>query len=159
MVMREVELKDSVKKVLAYEGKDREFISDHGLHAAEHRGVKGVVLKVRLTSYRALPLSCIEGMSLRIDGQDVDMNQITFILNNYSHKLADLKALSRIWWFILEHAMIFVPMPGGLRPGPHVVEGTLITVEPYVTAGRFSFHNSSKKTFVLEDSTNMEVLS
>ena len=131
-------------------GKGRSFISDEGFRNAVQDGKQGFKLKVRLTSYRSLPLSCIEGMQLKIDGEPIDSNDITFTLNNYSHKLADISQLSTIWWFILDYAELFIAREDGLAAGEHEVEGTLITVEPYITAGRFSFYNTAKKRLFLE---------
>ena len=131
-------------------GKGRGFIGDEGFRNAVHDGKQGFKLKVRLTSYRSLPLSCIEGMQLSIDGEAVDPNDITFILNNYSHQLHELAQLSYIWWFILDYAELFIAREHGLAAGEHEVEGTLITVEPYITAGRFSFFSSAKKRLLLE---------
>lgn len=131
-------------------GKGRSFIGDEGFRNALHDGKQGFKLKVRLTSYRSLPLSCIEGMQLKIDGEPIDPKDITFILNNYSHRLDEFPHLSNIWWFILDYAELFIARANGLADGEHEVEGTLITVEPYITAGRFSFFNSAKKRLLLE---------
>jgi hypothetical protein len=72
------------------------------------------------------------------------------ILNNYSHKLEELPRLSMVWWFILDYAELFVPRAQPLEPGLHEVQGTLVTVEPYTTAGRFSHYSSSNKRLRLE---------
>ncbi len=130
--------------------KDRSFISNAGFRNAIHGGRQGFILKVRLTSYRALPLSCIEGIELKIDDQPIAPGDITFILGGYSHRLDELPQLNTVWWFILDYAELFVAREGGLPAGAHVVEGTLITVEPYITAGRFSFFNSAKKQLVVD---------
>lgn len=130
--------------------KDRSFLSDEGLRNVVRDGQKGVQVKVRLTSYRSLPLSCIEGIQLSIDGQPVDPRDIVFTLDNHSYKLDELPRLSKIWWFILDHAQLFVPRETELPSGEHEVEGTLVTVEPYMTAGRFSFFNTSRKQLCLE---------
>jgi hypothetical protein len=108
------------------------------------------MLKVRLTSYRSLPLSCIEGIQLSIDDEQIDPQNIVLVLNNYSHKLDELRGLSKVWWFILDYADLFVPRAQPLEPGVHDVQGTLVTVEPYATAGRFSSYNSSSKRLRLE---------
>jgi hypothetical protein len=130
--------------------KDRSFLSAEGFRNAVREGRKGVQFNVRLTSYRSLPLSCIEGIQLSIDGHSVDPKDIVFTLDNHSYKLDELPKLSKIWWFILDHAQLFVPTEAALPPGVHDVEGTLITVEPYMTAGRFSFFNTSRKRLRLE---------
>ena len=130
--------------------RDRAFISDDGFRNAVREGEPGFTVKVRLTSYRSLPLSCIEGMQLAIDGEPIDPRTAVFTLNNYSHKLDELASLSKVWWFVLDYAELFVPRPAPLAPGFHDVEGTLVTVEPYTTAGRFSHYNSSRKRLLLE---------
>lgn len=113
-------------------------------------GVHGYELSVNLTSYRSLPLSCIEGVLLRVDGKEMDTSNIMLTLNGYSHKIAELVQLSRIWWFILDPATIFVPSANLLKPGNHQVDATLITVEPYVTAGRFSFYHPASCVLAVE---------
>lgn len=138
----------AVTAILANKGKGRDFISDHGFRNMTRDGVEGVELKVRLTSYRALPLSCVEAVILKVDGKEIDPSTLTVTINQHDYKAAEFPRLSTVWWFILEHATIFVP--GSLAPGKHAVEGTLVTVEPYVTAGRFSFYNSSSKELLLE---------
>ena len=129
---------------------DRAFLSSKGFRNAVHQGRNGFELKVRLTSYRSLPLSCIEGIELSVDGQSVNPSDITLILENHSYKLDELRQSSNIWWFILDFAYLFVARDSALAPGEHDIEGTLITVEPYITSGRFSFFNTSKKRLYLE---------
>jgi hypothetical protein len=86
---------------------------------------------------------------LSVDGKAVNPDDIRFILNGYSHKLDELAHLRHIWWFILDYADLFVASDKSLPAGEHLVEGMLVTVEPYVTGGRFSFFNPSKKRLVV----------
>ncbi len=73
------------------------------------------------------------------------------ILNGRTFRLAELAQLSDVWWFILDYGELFVPLADRLTPGLHDVSGTMETVEPYMTAGRFSFrHCSNVKLRVLE---------
>jgi hypothetical protein len=132
-------------------GKDRAFLADEPLRNVVWNGRKGFQLKVRLTSYRSLPLSCIEGIRLKVDGNEFEPKNMVLTLNNYSHTLDELPKLSRVWWFILDYADLFVASETPLTPGEHDVEGTLITVEPYMTAGRFSFYSQSRKRLALEE--------
>lgn len=123
----------------------RSFINKEEIRNTVHQGKSGYLIRVSLTSYRSLPLSCIENIELSIDGKAIDPEDMRLILNGYSHKLDELAGLSHIWWFILDNADLFVASPQPLPEGEHLVEGTLVTVEPYVTGGRFSFFNSSMK--------------
>lgn len=131
-------------------GKDRGFIGDQPLRRVVREGQHGVLIKVRLTSYRSLPLSCIEAMHLKIDGAGIDSDQLVLTVNQVEYRVTELAGLSRVWWFILDYAELFAPTRAALAPGEHDVEGTLVTVEPYMTAGRFSFHNTSRKRLPLE---------
>lgn len=126
-------------------GIERSFICDDDIRPGVWEGQPGYFVRVRLMSYRSLPLSCIEDIQLRVDGAQVPPERITFVLNGYGHKLAELGKLSRLFWFILDAADLFVVSDTPLAPGEHAVEGTLVTVEPYVTGGRFSFYYPSAK--------------
>ncbi len=126
-------------------GIQRSFLTDDDIRPAVWEGQSGFWVRVRLMSYRSLPLSCIEDIRLSVDGVPVAPERITFVLNGYGHRLVELGKLSRLWWFILDAADLFVASETPLAPGEHAVEGTLVTVEPYVTGGRFSFYYPSAK--------------
>lgn len=127
------------------QGQDREFIYSEDIRNGVYKGQTGFFVKVRLTSYRSLPLSCIENIEISIDGKAVSREDITFILNGYSHKVDELAKLSHIWWFILDCAELFISRPLPLPAGEHLVDGLLVTVEPYVSGGRFTFFYPSQK--------------
>ncbi len=125
--------------------KDRSFLVSEDIRPGVRAGRPGYLIRVRLTSYRSLPLSCIENIELRVDGAPVEPERLTLILNGSGHKLPELGRLSHLWWWILDYADLFVESAAPLAPGEHLVEGTLVTVEPYVTGGRFSFYYPSQK--------------
>jgi hypothetical protein len=139
-----------VRAILAHTGKSRSLLREEPIRNVVRNGVSGYELSINLTSYRALPLSCIEGLLLKVDGKEVDASAVVLTLNGYSHKLAELASLSHVWWFILEPASLFVPSAAPLAPGSHQVDATLITVEPYVTAGRFSFYHPASRALAVE---------
>jgi len=123
----------------------RSFLSDDEIRIVVFEGKPGYLVRICLTSYRSLPLSCIEKIELKVDGQAIDPDRMRFVLNGYSHKLDALASLPHIFWFILDYADLFVESKTPLPPGEHLVEGLLVTVEPYMTSGRHSFFNSSTK--------------
>jgi hypothetical protein len=123
----------------------RSFLSDDEIRNVVHEGKSGYLIRVCLTSYRSLPLSCIEKIELKVDGESINPDRMRFILNGYSHKLDELLNLRHIFWYILDYADLFVESQEPLPAGEHLVEGALVTVEPYMTAGRFSHYNPSKK--------------
>jgi hypothetical protein len=143
-------LPEGIRAILAHTGKPRTFLRMEPIRNMVRNGVHGYELSVNLTSYRSLPLSCIEGLLLKVDGQEIEASTIVLTLNGYSHKISELSRLSHIWWFILDPATIFVPSEKPLKPGNHQVDATLITVEPYVTAGRFSFYHPASRVLAVE---------
>ena len=132
--------------------KDRSFISDEEIRNVVLDGKPGFLVRVRLPSYRSLPLSCIDTIELSVDGVAIDPQQITFLLNGYSHKLDELGGLSKIFWWILDYGDLFVASQAPLGPGEHLVKGTMVTVEPYMTVGRFPlFYHAEKRLSVATD--------
>lgn len=144
------DLPPGIRAILAHTGKPRSFLREEPIRNVMRNGAPGYELSVNLTSYRALPLSCIEGLLLKVDGNDVDPSTVVLTLNGYSHKIEELADLSHVWWFILDPATLFIPCQSPLTPGNHQVDATLITVEPYVTAGRFSFYHPASRALAVE---------
>jgi hypothetical protein len=79
----------------------------------------GVALRVRLPFYRALPLSCIEGLELTIDGAGPD--EVAIVIGDDRYAVAALPELSDTWWFVLDVLDLEVSLPEPLAPGSHRV--------------------------------------
>ena len=94
--------------------------------------VLGYQVKVRLSYYRSLPLSCVEQVMLSVDGRDVPSEAITFCLNNKRFTLEQLRDLYAEWWDIVEDGTLEVQQPGGLPAGKHEVEIKLVCRTPYM---------------------------
>jgi hypothetical protein len=140
----------SIRAIVAHTGKRRSFLRDEPVRQLLRNGKSGIRVAVNLTSYRSLPLSCIEGLLLKIDGEERDTSESTFLLGGHEFPLGDLGALSHVWWFILDPGAFFVPLAQQLISGAHHFEATLITVEPYITAGRFSFFHADSRELMVE---------
>jgi hypothetical protein len=113
------------------------------LRAVQIGGRPGFRLDVGLPSYRSLPLSCIERVELRVVGDSFPPDHLTLRLNERSYPLHELGGMRDVWWFVLDLAELHVSLP--LDEGEHDVELTVVTVEPYISNGRFSFHNSERR--------------
>ncbi len=125
--------------------KERTFICDEALRNGAHQGKPGFFIRILLPSYRALPLSCIEKYELTIDGAAVDPDAITLVLDGHSYKIPELGGLSKIYWWILDYADLFIASDKPLAAGEHLVQGTMKVVEPYMTVGRFPFYYTAEK--------------
>ena len=135
----------------------RAFLSDHPLTAIDIAGEPGCLVAVRLTSYRSLPLSCIERLSLWIDDTSIDPSRIELVVGEHAYTLEQLPGLSRVWWFILDVGHLRVRLDKPLGPMSHKVRGELVTVEPYISNGRFHFTWTSERTLSTVDATEMDV--
>ena len=137
-----------VKQILTHTGVDRDFLVDGPLRLRSVERFSSVLLDVRLTSYRSLPLSCIAGIELAIDGAAIDLRDARIGISGVFHRLDALASLTGVFWFILDNATLVVPLPQPLAAGLHQVAGVLRTVEPYITAGRFVFCHTSERAMV-----------
>lgn len=130
----------------------RSFLVNEEIRNAVFEGKSGYLVRVCLTSYRSLPLSCLDKIELSVDGKPVDRESMLLVLNGVGHKLTDLPKLSHLFWFILDYADLFVDSPQPLPPGEHLVEAMLVTVEPYMTGGRHAFFSpAAKRLTVAQD--------
>lgn len=123
---------------------DSPILANEPMRRARHDEQDGVALRIRLASYRALPLSCIEDIELEIGGARYPAAVLTLFVDNVPYRPSEMGELIDRWWFILDHATVFVPAesPG---KGPYQVRIKLATVEPYITAGRFTFHHADAR--------------
>ncbi|GEM_PF-5988317 len=125
--------------------KERELLCAEAIRPSVHEGQLGYLLRIRLPSYRSLPLSCIERIEVKIDGRGVDPEGMRLFLGGHSHRLDELASLSKIFWWILDHADLFVPWAEPLEQGEHEVAAVMVTVEPYMTGGRFPMYYTSRR--------------
>jgi len=128
----------------------RQFLLDRPIRVGTFAGKKGYFISIRLTSYRSLPLSCIESLELTVDGNAIAPEAITFVLNGFGMKPSEFVDSRHIFWWILDPAELFVEDAQGLPEGEHVVEGDMVVIEPYITAGRGAFPHPSKKYLSVE---------
>lgn len=141
-----------IDQLMAHEAISREIVVDQTATIAEFDGRRGLLLHIRLPSYRSLPLACIERIGVTVDGEHVDLLAGALRIENGWHPLSALPTLLDTWWFILDTAVLFVPTI--VSAGRHQVAVEVVRVEPYITAGRFSFTDSSTATVFIEDVTN-----
>jgi hypothetical protein len=141
-----------IEQLMAHGAISREIIFNQIAVIDEVEGEKGLLLEIRLPSYRSLPLSCIEKIGVKVGGEDVSLSAAALRIENRWHRLANLPTLLDVWWFILDQATLFVPMV--VVSGRHEVAVEIVRVEPYITAGRFSFTNTSTASVLVEETSN-----
>ena len=139
------------KAAVARKRRDRSFLCNDEFKNTVLDERKGFQVKARLTEYRSLPLSCIVGIELKVDGEVINPADLVFTLNGYDHRISDFARMQRVWWFVLDPATVFVPRESQLTQGEHEVEATLVNISPYATSGVHTTRNPAKKRLRLEE--------
>jgi hypothetical protein len=93
----------------------------------------GYSFDLRIPWYRSLPLSCVEGLEVSLDGEAAEEIAIAFDDRTYS--LDELPPLYDEWWQVTDAARVAVPRAGGLADGPHELDVTLSLRIPYIVEG------------------------
>lgn len=102
---------------------DRFLISDDGFKNVVQGGeVIGFQLNVRITYYRGVTLSAIEGFEVKVDGRSFPREDNLFTVRGRTYTFTELEGEGKERWELGEFARLTVPLPGGLTPGPHIVE-------------------------------------
>jgi hypothetical protein len=92
----------------------------------------GFSFGLRMPWYRALPLSSLEGLEVRIDGDAVPSDELRLSLDGTTYALADLAPLYDDWWYVADAAEVRAPLPGGLSDGEHELDVTIALRIPYI---------------------------
>jgi hypothetical protein len=69
-----------------------------------------------------MPLSLIEEVGVKVDGQAFPHDQIRIGVAGHEYSLDEMRSLVNVRWQFDEIATITVMKPGGLAPGIHEVE-------------------------------------
>lgn len=88
-------------------------------------------LPIRLPWYRSLPISCIEGIELTIDGEAVAKESLRVSVGDVYHSLEEAAQLHDVPWFVLDPASVEVQLGRDLQHGPHDVGIVLHLRVPY----------------------------
>lgn len=119
------------------------------------RGKKtGYQFDVRLSYYRGHFLSTIDELSVKVDGVEIPMNDITFCLKGEEYGIAQLHDLVNVFWPISEAATIKIFAQDGLKAGEHVIDFHLIFRSPYMEIGENMYmpvDSSDRKTLIMKE--------
>ena len=114
-------------------------------------GPVGYSIDIRLNYYRGLPLSAVEHFALALDGETVPQDLILLEYNRNLYRPRDLSLAFNEFWALKKPLRALV-YQGGLEPGEHQVELTLILRSVYMQfgPGRWGMiDGSAKRTLLL----------
>jgi hypothetical protein len=103
-----------------------QVIADGSLRAVDG----GFQFDVRLPWYRALPVACVEGLDVVIDGTEIPSETLRIEVNGEMYALADLPPRHEDWWYVADAAPVTVPH--ALDGGEHQLEATIHVRIPYI---------------------------
>lgn len=102
---------------------DRYLICEGGFANVLQDGqVVGFQLKVRITYYRGVALSLVEGFDIKVDGKKYERDQIRFSVGDRSFTLDEMETAVNDRWEFGDPATLTIREPGGLAPGKHEIE-------------------------------------
>jgi len=112
------------------------LIEDNSLKVTE----EGFEVKARLMWYRSLPLSCIEKVSVAIDGKVIDPQAIRFGINDTAYPLDKLEILVDQTWFVQDSARLIIQKPGMVSKGQKCqIVAEIVLRAPYIMVGPDKF--------------------
>lgn len=102
---------------------DRYLICEEGFSNVLHDGkVAGFQLKVRITYYRGVALSLVEGFDISVDGKKYERDKVRFSVRDRSFTFSEMETAVNDRWEFGEVATLTIPSSEGLPPGKHEVE-------------------------------------
>jgi hypothetical protein len=124
------------------------MLADDALRA----GDDGFELDVHLNWYRSLPLSSLKTVEVTVNGEAIDRDEITWVVNGAEHRLDDLVEHWDEIWFVLDPATIRVPRPLVKRGDAAEVTVRLGNRIPYILIGpsqALEYVSEKSKTLVV----------
>ncbi len=106
----------------------------------------GFQMKSLVNYYRGIPLSMIDDIAVRIDGEEVEKDKISLSVGEDFFTLRDMETVGTIKWEFDEKAVIFIEKEGGLGKGPHEVTLTQVIRVAYYP---FPCASTNAKTLVI----------
>ena len=104
---------------------DRYMILARGFKNVRQGGnVTGFQLDVRITYYRGIPLSCVEGFDVAVDGESFTMEKIRYSIGGRTYTPVEAENATTVRWPFGDALTLIVDKPGGLKPGIHEVQVT-----------------------------------
>lgn len=103
----------------------------HNIKASNGRTV-GFSFQLKLRYYRGHFLSCTDEFTLKVDGQPVEPDAMTFGINGKSLPVRLLPELISEFWLVTQPATISVYQPGGLTAGEHDLDLRFMLRSPYM---------------------------
>ncbi len=110
-------------------------LTDIGCRSVWEKGKKvGYCVNLKINYYRGLPLSCIDQITLTVDGETADLEDMYLQHNGREYHYPDIlkdDMCTDFYWIFGDLLRVVVKKEGGLEQGVHHVELVLGTRRSY----------------------------
>ena len=108
-------------------------------NVVEDGAVTGFRMLTRIPYYRGIPLSLVDNIELRVDGELVPREDLRLTVKaGYTFSLSEMETVTKYRWEYGERARLTVLKPGGLAPGQHQVDLKVFLRISYFPKNSFS---------------------
>lgn len=113
---------------------DNYVLCDKGVKNVEKDGkVVGFEMKTFLSYYRGIPVSMVNDIKVKVDGEEVERNKIKFSVDGEDFfTLDEMETVTTYKWEYGVEATVFVEKEGGLAKGNHEITLNQIIRTPYI---------------------------
>lgn len=110
------------------------FIEGTCKNTSEDGRITGYELQTHITYYRGIPLSMVNDIQVKTDGEEVPRDQIRCSVDGgeYWFTLDEMKTVTGHKWEFGEPMTVRVAQKNGLEKGEHKVELTVIVRTAYI---------------------------
>lgn len=113
---------------------DKYMISDGSFKNVKINGaVTGFQIGVRITYYRGIALSIIDGFTVSVDGENFETDAMTFTVKGHGYTFDEMIKTPDKRWDFGEVAILTIKKNGGLTVGKHEVKVTERIIQDYGT--------------------------
>lgn len=117
-------------------------------NVSQHGETVGFQLKVRITYYRGIPLSCVEGFEVTVDGEKFTPADIEYLIGDRTYTAAEAAKAADVRWAFGDPLTLIIKKPSGLKPGIHDVQVTEVLRISYMPNSRSVASNRKKMVLV-----------
>lgn len=82
----------------------------------------GFQLDVRISYYRGIPLSCVEGFDVTVDGELFGLDRMRYAIGGRTYTMAEAAEAVDVRWPFGDPLTLLIRKPGGLAPGLHDIQ-------------------------------------
>jgi hypothetical protein len=106
-------------------------------------------VRIRTQYYRGIWASLLEGADVIVDGEKFGRDEVLWTLGEKTYTVTELEKSTNVRWPYEEAAILTVPKSGGLAPGVHRVEFTMLFRASYIPERLQPWPMRSERTITL----------